>query len=158
MAQSYFYRRSENKNIYERNFIELLNRGKGNRQFLCKHAILRVRTTWSKPIHTLNNFSLVVRKKDSSNIASWKRNLSLEIEYIFLGHTNPEFKLWLFRTHIWIFSSKSLQHIPFIVLVPLTTHLIPSYYVESIFPLYPCRPSCILHSFFHLSLNKPRVK
>lgn len=130
VVQSYFYRRTENKNIYEKNFIELLNIGERNRQFLCKHAILQVGTTWSEPVHTLNDFSLVVRKKGSGNTASWKTKLSLEIEYIFLGHANQEFKLWWFRTHIWIFSLKSLQHIPFIVLVSLTTHLISSYYGE----------------------------
>jgi len=70
VAQSYFHRRTENKNIYERNFIELRNIKEGNRQFLCKHAILQVGTTWPEPFHTLNDFSLVARKKDSGNTAS----------------------------------------------------------------------------------------
>lgn len=106
MAQPYFYRRTEKKNIYERNFIKLFHIEEGNRQFLFKHTILQFRTTWTKPIHTLNDFGLVVKKKDSGNAASWKTNLTLEIQYIYLGHTNQEFKLWWFKRYILIFSSE----------------------------------------------------
>lgn len=155
MAQSHFYRRTENKNFYERNFIELLNIREGNRQFLCKHAIVQVGTTWSKSVHMLNDFSLVIRQKDSGNIPSWKTNLSLEIKYIFLGHAIQEFKLWSFRTHTWIFSWKSLQHSFYCT---CSTYNAFNSLTGSKYFLHILIDLLVLYTVFHLSLNKPRIK
>lgn len=98
VAQPCFYRRTQNKTIYEKNFIELLNIGEGNRKFLCKHTILQVKTNWSKPVHTLSSVWLLA-EKDSGNTVSWQTNC-LEIKCTFLRYADQEFKLRWFITRI----------------------------------------------------------